>query len=179
MPLDPATIEQIRHLVRPIATRTANTVARAVVQLVDDSTKMQGLQVSLLAGEVRGGAEHFLPYGFSCVPLAGAEGVALFPNGDRSHPIILATDRRYRPTNRPGGDVTMYHHTGAMVTFTEDGDIILEPAAGRKILARTAGGTPAALPTLAEFNAHTHPAPGGATSPPTTPATGTTVLEAQ
>lgn len=39
-----------------------------------------------------------------------------------------------------------------------------------------AGGTSPLL-TVAEFNAHTHPAPGGATSAPTTPATGTAVLK--
>lgn len=33
------------------------------------------------------------------------------------------------------------------------------------------------LVTLADFNSHTHPAPGGATSTPTTPSSGTSVLK--
>lgn len=40
-------LDQLRHLLRPLSTRIANTVARAVVHLVDDSKKMQLLQIEL------------------------------------------------------------------------------------------------------------------------------------
>lgn len=119
MPLDRTVLDQLRHLLHPIATRLANTVARAVVQLVNDEKMMQLVQLGVLAEETvegDGGAEHFQAYGFSSVPLVGAEGVAAFPNGDRGHPLVLVvSDRRHRPTGGVAGEVCMY---------TDEGDVI-------------------------------------------------------
>lgn len=180
MPITRELVEQLRHLVRPIATRVANTAARAFVQLVDDSTKMQLLQIGVLNGETIDGAEHFQPYGFSAVPLPGAEAIAIFPNGDRSHPLVFAAaDRRYRPTDGDPGDVIMYGYQGAKVIMKATGDIEIQPAPGHEVLIRDAGGTVERLVKKGEYDAHTHPAPGGATSPPTTPATGTQRLRVQ
>lgn len=172
-------LDELRHLIRPVVNRIANTAARAIVRLVDDSTKLQTVQIEILKGEVRSG-EHVQPYGFSSVPLEGADTAAvIFPGGDRSHPIVVAVaDRRYRPTGGEPGEVTVYNNTGASIRITKDGDIVATPASGRHVMVST-GGTVDSLVTKTEFNAHTHPAPGGATSAPTTPATGTTVLKAQ
>jgi phage gp45-like len=150
-------LAQLSHLLRPLRVQVANLAARATVQLVDDSGQMQTLQIGDIAGGPYPGAEHVQPYGFSSVPRAGADtAVVIFPNGDRGHPLVMVVaDRRYRPTGRPDGDVTMYHHTGAMVTFSEAGDVILEPAPGRKVLAGGAGATipPALSSELANLKA--------------------------
>lgn len=110
-------LQQLQHhVMRPIATRIANSLARAVVQLVDDSKQLQLLQLGVLADESVDDAEHHQPYGFASVPLAGAEAIVIFPNGDRAHPLVVAaSDRRYRPTGRTGGEVCLY---------TDEGDII-------------------------------------------------------
>lgn len=182
-------LAQIAHLLRPLATRMFNVVARGVVQLVDDDKKLQLVQLGVLANEtVEGkgtGAEHFQAYGFTSVPLAGAESVVLFPNGDRSHPLVVATsDRRYRITGGKPGEVTVYNNTGAKITMTKDGDIIAVPAAGRQVIVNDGtGGGP--LVTQAQFMNHTHLTAGtGAPVAPTalvpSPAlTGTTVLTAK
>lgn len=116
MPVDRGTLDQLRHLMRPIATRVANSVARAVVSLVDDSKMLQLLQLDVLEGETIDGAEHHQPYGLSSIPLAGAEAVVVFPNGDRGHPLVVAvSDRRHRPTGGEPGEVSIY---------TDEGDVI-------------------------------------------------------
>lgn len=116
MGIDRDTFDQLRHLLRPLATRIANTVARAVIQLADDGKKLQLLQLGVLAGETVDDGEHHQPYGFSSVPLGGAEAVVVFPNGDRSHPLVVSvSDRRHRPTGGKGGEVCMY---------TDEGDVI-------------------------------------------------------
>lgn len=131
--------DQIRHHLRPLVTRLANTIARAVVQLVDDSTKLQLLQLGVLAGETVDNAEHHQPYGFSSVPLAGAEAIVVFPNGDRSHPLVLAaSDRRYRPTGGTPGQVTMYHHEGATVTMVAGGEVLVSNGGTAEALATNA-----------------------------------------
>lgn len=132
-------LRQLAHLLRPLSTRIVNMVGRGVVQLVNDAKKLQLVQLDVLKGEtVEGGGdggEHFQPYGFSSVPLAGAEAVVLFPNGDRSHPIVISTpDRRYRPSGGAAGDVNLYHYSGSKITMLASGDIDITPAPGGKII---------------------------------------------
>lgn len=116
MGIDRGTLDQLRHLLRPLVTQLRNMVARGVVQLVDDGKKLQMMQVGVLAEETIDDAEHHQPYGFASVPLAGAEAVLVFQSGDRGHPLAIAvSDRRYRPTGGEAGEVCMY---------TDEGDII-------------------------------------------------------
>lgn len=154
-------LNKLRQALRPLATRIANTVARAVVELADDTKKLQLLQVGALAGETIDGAEHHQPYGFSSVPLAGAEAVAVFPNGDRSHPlVIVASDRRYRPTGGQPGQVTMHHYSGAKVTMLANGNIEVQPGPGGEVLIKDAAGAVDRLVKKSEFDGHTHPGTG-------------------
>ena len=144
-------LAQIRHMIRPVSTRVANMVARAVVQLADDGRKLQMLQVGALADEDIPDAEHHQPYGFSSIPLEGAEAVLVFPNGDRSHPLVVAvSDRRHRPTGGVAGEVTMYHHAGARVIMKDNGDITVVPGAGGKVKIDDGSGA-TAIPTMADF----------------------------
>lgn len=138
-------LAQLSHLLRPLRVQVANLAARATVQLVDDSGKLQTLQIGDIAGGPYDDCEHLQPYGFSSVPLAGADTAAvIFPNGDRGHPLVVAVaDRRWRPTGGQPGEVTVYNNTGAKIVITKDGDIVATPAPGRKILA---GGPSAATP---------------------------------
>jgi phage gp45-like len=175
MPVSREVLDQLRHLLRPIATRVANTVARAVVQLVDDGRKLQLVQVGVMAGETvegDGGAEHFQPYGLSSVPLPGAEGVVLFPNGDRSHPlVVVVSDRRHRPTGGQPGQVTFYNHVGAKVILMASGDVEVQPAPGREVLIREPGGSVDRLVKKSEFDGHKHAA--GSFAAPNGAVTGT------
>lgn len=161
-------LDQLRHLLRPLATRVANTIVRGVVQLADDSKKLQLIQLGALAGETIDNAEHFQPYGFSSVPLPGAEAVVIFPNGDRSHPIMIAgPDRRFRPTGAEPGEVVVYNNAGAKITMTKLGDIKLQAAPGRQIFADDGSGGSGPLVTQAQFLNHAHATAGtGAPSPP-------------
>ncbi len=165
MGIDRGTLEQLRHLIRPLANKVLNTIARGVVQLADDGKKLQILQLGVLAGETIDGAEHHQPYGFSSVPLAGAEAVVVFPNGDRSHPLVIATsDRRHRPTGGEPGEVTMYHHSGSKVIMLEGGNIEVQPGPGGEVLIREEGGSVDRLVKKSEHDGHTH-GPGSFTTP--------------
>lgn len=188
--MDRGTLAQLGHLLRPFATRLANTVARAVVQLVDDSTKLQLLQLGVLAEETVDGAEHHQPYGFASVPLEGAEAVVLFPNGDRSHPLVVSvSDRRHRPTGGQPGQVMVWHPDGAKVTLLAGGNIEVQPGPGGEVLIREEGGDVEPLVKRSEFLAHGHataatgpvspPMVAPAPAPPSADFLGTTRLRAQ
>ena len=90
-----------------------NIVARGVLQMVNDGTKMQSVQVAVLDGELIDGAERAQNYGFSSNPLAGAEAIVVCVGADRSHPVIIvADDRGSRATGLQPGEVKVYTHEG-------------------------------------------------------------------
>lgn len=111
----------ILRLLEPLRNRVAGMVARAVVTLVDDSKRMQELQLQLLAGEVISGAERVQNYGFTSKPHPPsgdqvAEAVVLFVGGGRDHPLVVAVDdRRHRPRNLEDGESALYDDQGTRV----------------------------------------------------------------
>jgi phage baseplate assembly protein V len=104
-------------------------LARGTVVLANSATKLQSLQMRLTAGEVNDDMEHFEPYGFTSNPLAGAEGVATFLGGDRSHAIVLVVaDRRYRLQSLAAGEVAIYTDEGDKIHFKRGRIIDIETA---------------------------------------------------
>lgn len=95
-----------------------NMIARCVVSLVDPGALMQAVQVRLTADEVKSSMEHFEPYGFTANPHPGAEGLALFFGGDRSHGVVInIADRQYRLKALKSGEVAMYTDEGDYIHF--------------------------------------------------------------
>lgn len=93
-------------------------LARGTVVLAQSASKLQTLQMRLTAGEVSDDMEHFEPYGFTSNPLAGAEGIATFLGGDRSHAVVLVVaDRRYRLQSLAAGEVAIYTDEGDRIHF--------------------------------------------------------------
>lgn len=108
-------------------------VSRAVLALVNDAAKLQGVQVTLLDEEARSEIERFQQYGFSSHPLEGAEAIALAVGGSRSHMVVLAVDdRRYRKKDLQPGEVALYTDEGDYVLFKRGR--IVEVKAGTKVL---------------------------------------------
>lgn len=105
----------VNHLIAPLARRVRLTVSRCVITAVNDTLKEQGVQITLLDGEVRD-CERYQEYGFTSVPQTQAEGVAVFVGGCRDHGLVIATgDRRYRLKGLAAGEVALY---------TDEGDFI-------------------------------------------------------
>lgn len=79
------------------------------------------MDVSLIAGEPKAGVEHLEPYGFTSRANSGAEAVVLFPDGDRSHAVVVTvSDRRYRLKGLQTGEVAVYDDQGQSVTLTRE-----------------------------------------------------------
>jgi phage baseplate assembly protein V len=84
-------------------------ISRAVVELADDSTGIQSLKLSALADEERDEVERFQDYGFTGVPIFGAEAVVVCPQGNREHMIAIKVDNRlFRLKGLLPGEVAMY-----------------------------------------------------------------------
>lgn len=98
-----------------------NLLARAVIKLINPNTKNQTMQAGLLAGEIKGDMEHIEPYGFTSHPHPGAEGIASFFGGDRSHGVLVVVgDKRYRLQGLVEGEVALYDDLGQCVVLRRD-----------------------------------------------------------
>lgn len=166
-----------------------NLAVKCVLSWLNPAKKMQAAQVAMLADET---AE--LPYveryGFTSCPKAGAEGVVLFFDGDRSHGVILClADRRYRLTSLAPGEVAIYDDVGQSVllgkngitvrgagkkmTFTDTPEIVFDaPLASfsGNIVAQgeiqDQGGAKSMSGMRETFNSHTHAETDSVTRPP-------------
>ncbi|ELA6496111.1 phage baseplate assembly protein [Salmonella enterica] len=108
----------MKAALRGIERSITNLLARAVVTGLNTASKCQMLTIDLLAGEPKENVEHLEPYGFTSAPQNGAEGFALFPDGDRSHGVILmVADRRYRIKGLKAGEVAIYTDEGDSITL--------------------------------------------------------------
>ena len=107
--------------------RVAMVVTRGRMSLVDDKKKLQQVQLELLADEAKDSVERFQQYGFTSVPLEGAEALAVFLGGGRDHAVVVAIDdRRHRLTELKAGDVAIYNDTGAKIVIGRDRTITID-----------------------------------------------------
>ncbi|WP_226571240.1 phage baseplate assembly protein V [Mangrovibacter yixingensis] len=103
----------------------SNLLERAVIRTTTTTAKCQVLQISMPGGEGKSDIEHLEPYGFTSAPKAGAEAVAAYFDGDRSHGVVLvASDRRYRIKGLAAGEVAIYDDIGQSVTLSRSGIVI-------------------------------------------------------
>lgn len=162
-------LNQLETFLRPLRNRIANAIARGTVTLVDDTKRLQRIQLRVMTDEpVEGdeGLEHFQPCGLRSVPSVGADAVVVFPNGDRGHGLVIAvSDRRNAPTDGEPGTVTLYSPTStAKIIILPEGDIEIQPADGRNVFIREPGGTVDRLVRKSEHDGHKHP-PGTFAAP--------------
>lgn len=99
-------------------------IMRGVITQADSETMMQSLQVAGIGRLPLDGVEHWESYGFTAMPLEGAEAMLLTAGGRLGHTVAVAVaDRRYRPTGMQGGEVAMYNHAGDILLF-KDGRLV-------------------------------------------------------
>ena len=134
------TMSDLAKLLGPYARRLGNMLARGTVTLSNAATKMQTLQLRLLAGEAKDAVEHFEPYGLTSHPNPGAEAMALFLDGDRSHGVVVCvSDRRYRLRGLATGEVALYDDQGQSVRLLRGGVQITDKAGS--VVAMNGNGT--------------------------------------
>lgn len=103
------TISDFKRLIRPLQNKIFLLIGRALISAIDNSEGTQKLSISLLQNENLSGVEKLQDYGFENYPKPGAEGVALFLNGNRNQGIVVVVhDRRYRPSDLVEGEVIVY-----------------------------------------------------------------------
>jgi len=106
----------------------SNMLSRGQVDSYLAAASLPIVQAKLLADEDKAGLEYIESYGFSHSPHPGAELVAAFFDGDRSHGSILKIgDRRYRVAQAGGmaeGEVMVWDDLGHKIYLTRAGIVI-------------------------------------------------------
>ena len=100
---------------------------KGVINLTDNTTKLQTVQVEGLADEIADNVERYQPFGLSTVLVdcpvdgKGAECVLADLGSTSMRAVIVADDRRFRPVRGFQGDVVLYgtHDTPTAATHSE------------------------------------------------------------
>ena len=115
-------IRAIGKMLKPLKLKLSLLIGRCVILAVDTKTKTQELQIEALKDEVIDNIEHRQTYGFTSVPLAGAEGIVLAISASRNNAVVIGVeDTRYRIQGLENGDVAIYDDKGQTVLLTKDG----------------------------------------------------------
>lgn len=119
-------IGAIEKLMEDLRNRVRLMIGRAILLAVNDATAAQQVQAQLLADEVLDDMERIQQYGFTSVPLPGAEAVVVFAGGNRDHGLVIATEHReHRLTGLDPGEVAIYTKNGDKVLIKADGTIVV------------------------------------------------------
>lgn len=117
-------VNQLKRLMGPYLRMARMMVGRCIINLVDDSLKIQEVQITVLADEVRDKVERFQEYGFTSHPFSSAEGVVVSVGGNRDHGIVIAVDdRRYRLKGLEQGEVAIYTDEGDSIQLRRNNNM--------------------------------------------------------
>jgi len=123
----------LRSRLNEAARRAYIGISRGTLVKADDGKKWQALTIRGEFGERYTDVEHAQPYGVAFRPHPpadektheAAEVILVFPDGSRSHPIVLVTgDRRHRIQLGADGEVALYDDQGQQVYLGRDRVVI-------------------------------------------------------
>lgn len=111
----------ITRRMRPLERRVLGMARRFVLASLSQDGAAQASGSGL--GEDYDGADLVEPYGFTSRPAAGADGVMLFIGGASENPVAWVYDRRHRPKDLLGAEVSVYNAEGAEVRLKATGEV--------------------------------------------------------
>ena len=156
---------QLNRFLEPIRVRLRMLVNRAIITLVNDTTRIQLMQIELMQDEIKDNVERVQNYGLTSNPVTGCEAVVVFPSGNRDHGLIVAVDdSRYRLKDLPEGGVALYDYDNNYVKLTKTNGIEIE-APNQNVTIKASGDIEIGNANLKKlvteevnslFNAHVH-----------------------
>ena len=117
----------------PLTNRIMLMIGRGIVTAAEQEGVLPTLRARFLDGEEHGDIPLIQQFGVASRPLAGAECVVVFPGGERSQGIAIATcDRRYIPTLEEG-EVVLYAAGDGLAFGEEAPEWAPEPPEGGEV----------------------------------------------
>lgn len=117
--------ENLMHSLRRLSQRVMSALARATISLVDDSGRVQLLQIKASGMQTIDRLPRFAEYGFSSNPPENSEAIVMFVGGDRSNGVVVATgNAQFRVTNLAPGEICISDNTGQKVYLSQAGMVL-------------------------------------------------------
>lgn len=117
-------ISTIKAITEPLARRISLVVSKCILNIIDDSSQTQSAQSEFFPDEIYDDTEVWQHFGFSSVPPKGSEGIAVFPAGERTNPLVIATEcKGKRFKNLKEGDSVIYSSAGNFIKINSDKSI--------------------------------------------------------
>jgi phage baseplate assembly protein V len=150
-------VASIMESLRKLRHRVDATVARVVIEKVNDALKTQRVTVSILAGETAPDVEHFQPYGLSFTPPVGSEAIGLAVAGARSHTLVICAQHPgERPTESPARTGGLYTNGEWRLYIDASGVVHLGAETGAEFVALAQLVRTQLDDIRAKFDAHIH-----------------------
>jgi phage baseplate assembly protein V len=110
------------QLVQELKRKIAMAIGLGDLTKINDNAPLQKIQVNMLEGETHSDYDRVQEYGFTSVPLPGAQAVVVCVGGGRDNGIVVGTeDRRHRLKNLEAGEVAIYNNLGNFIKLKADG----------------------------------------------------------
>lgn len=127
-------LSDLKRALAPLRRKIMNVIARGVIKVVSEKG-LQRLQMTATAEETLDDLQVLGHYGLATSPPVGSEGVIIFPGGDRSAGLVIATENRSVRMKVANGEVSIYDNQGQFVHIKQGG--VIEVKANTKVLANT------------------------------------------
>ncbi len=120
-------ISQLNKFIEPLRNKVLSMVAKALIESVNDTTKMQTVKISILKDEVVDEIDRVQNFGFTSVPPVNSEAVALSIGGDRSNMIVVVVDNSdSRLKGLEVGESAVYNAFETFIKLLKDKKIIIQ-----------------------------------------------------
>lgn len=136
----------INKLLHPIRDKIISMIAKALITNVDDSQKIQLVQIDLGNDEKIDTVERVQNFGLTSFPVSGSQAVVLFLAGEREHPIVIVTDDGDNRPTLVAGEAAVYNAYSDIVKL-ENGTIKIGRTTFKKLIKEE---------FQAMFNSHVH-----------------------
>lgn len=117
----------LRELLRPLQASISALATRVTLTAVDDTKRIQTVQVTGRAGERLSDVQRLQQFGFSANPPLGSNGLMICIAGSRSHPVVIACDDgSTRVLELEPGEACVYNAFGDFVRLKTSGEMVVK-----------------------------------------------------
>lgn len=126
-------INFFQRAIHPLKIRVQLMIGKCIITAVNDSSAIQELQISALAGEAMNKVPRVQEFGFASNPPVGSEAIVVSLGGNRENMVVVATDKRnVRFKNLASGATAIYTDDGTVIHLKKGG--LVDVIAATKVL---------------------------------------------
>lgn len=120
-------IGELNRYIAPLKRKILSMIGKALIEAVNDNTKLQTVKISLLKDELADEVDRVQNFGFTSNPPVNSEAVAISAGGDRGNMIVIVVDNsETRLTGLESGESAIYNAFETFIKLLKDKKIIIQ-----------------------------------------------------